>query len=84
MFEGPDDKVYELSWTELLEVDTEIPFSAYDDLKCGTEVLAPWNAGRSTSVQFSKASVISEEEKSQRATGNSVPLPFDLFSVIAN
>ena len=57
------DKIYDLEWTELLQVDIEIPFAAYEELEKGMEVLAPWKDGRGSHIQYSNAFVVSEDDR---------------------
>ena len=58
------DKIYRLEWTELLQVDNELPFAAYDELETGVDVLAPWKDGRGSHIHYSKAVVVGEEDRS--------------------
>ena len=66
------DRIYDLEWTELLQVDGEMPFAAYEELEKGMEVLAPWKDGKGshTRVHYSKAFVVSEDDKvKEKQTG---------------
>lgn len=50
-FQCSDDKVYHILWTELLQVDSEIPFQEYEYVKVGVWVLVPWQEDDSERLQ---------------------------------